>query len=126
MAETNEDGIASTSFFLSPSKVSIQKNRPDRNTTPKAVSHGTLSPNTRLYAKKALSPIPGAMAMGAFADNPTIIVARALTMQVTAINASLSIPVLSLRMSGLVKMIYAIVRNVVRPATHSILKLVCL
>ena len=48
IAEIRLAGIASTSFFLKPSKVNIKKNSPERNTIPKAVSQLTLPDNTRL------------------------------------------------------------------------------
>ena len=104
MAEINASGMASTSLRLSPSAVSIIKNTPERNTTPRAVCQVTPSPRTRLYAKNALSPMPGAMAIGALANSPTAMVARALTTQVAAITASLSMPVPSARIEGLTKM----------------------
>jgi hypothetical protein len=64
--------------------------------------------------------------MGALANIPVAMVAAAVTMQVTAIKASLSIPVAALRIRGLTNMIYAMVRNVVSPATASIRGLVFL
>ncbi len=46
-----------------------------------------------------LSPRPGAIAIGAFAKNPTVSVAAPLIIQVTAIRAFLSIPA-ALKMAG--------------------------
>ena len=48
MPEIREGGMASTSFFLRPTAVSIKKNRPDKKTTPRAVGQLTLSVMTRL------------------------------------------------------------------------------
>jgi hypothetical protein len=74
---------------------------------------------TSIYAKNALRPIPGAIAIGALAKTPVAIVAIAVTRQVTAIRAGLSIPACD-KIEGFTKMIYAIVRNVVVPAIISV------
>jgi hypothetical protein len=78
---------------------------------------------TKLYERNAFSPIPGAIAIGAFVNKPVIIVIMALTKQVTIISAGLSIPA-ALKIVGFTKIIYAIVRNVVAPATNSVLTFV--
>jgi len=110
IAEIKEGGIASTRRFLNPSNVSTRKKRPERKTAPRAVCQ-LIRPDSISEAKNALSPMPGAMAIGAFANMPTMSVAMPVAMQVAAVRACLSIrsiPDISiasrLRMDGLTKM----------------------
>jgi hypothetical protein len=105
--------------------VRIKQSRPERNTMPKPVCQDILPAETRLYARNALSPIPGAIAIGAFVKRPVMIVIMAVVTQVAIIRAALSIPA-ALKIAGFAKIIYAIVRNVVSPATISILTFVSL
>ncbi len=110
MADMMESGMASTNLLRIPNSVRIRKNNPEINTAPRAVCQ-SIFPEMSRVAKKAFSPIPGAIAMGALATTPTIIVAMPLTRHVTAMRACLSIrstPVNSmpsrLRMDGFTKM----------------------
>src|SRR5690606_20869809 len=78
---------------------------------------------TTVNAKKAFSPMPGAMPMGQLATSAMISDPSAAARQVATNTALRSMPVED-RMSGLTKMMYDIVRNVVRPATISVRALV--
>ena len=75
--------------------------------------------------KKKFSPMPGASAMGYFAHSPIRIVAAPDTTHVASSTAPKSspvgFPVKSVdSTAGCTKMMYAIVRNVVMPATTSV------
>ncbi|MNY50135.1 hypothetical protein D3C86_1856180 [compost metagenome] len=78
---------------------------------------------TTVNAKKALRPMPGAMPIGQLAISAITSEPSAAARQVATNTASRSMPVED-RMSGLTKMMYDIVRNVVRPATISVLAVV--
>ena len=102
VAILREGGMALTIFSRIPRNVRIRKMTPETKTTPSASCHATPCPRTRVKAKKALSPIPGAIMMGALAHSPMSMEDRPATMQVTVISAPLSIPVLD-RMFGFTK-----------------------
>ena len=57
-------GIASAILVLTPVRDNIKNKIPFQNTMPKAASHGISRVKQMVKAKKALSPIPGAIAMG--------------------------------------------------------------
>jgi hypothetical protein len=59
-----QSGISLTMCSRTLVSVSNRKSRPDSNTTPRAVCHGTPRPITIEYVKYALSDIPGASAIG--------------------------------------------------------------
>src|SRR5215471_15392926 len=63
-AAYNSNGIAERMSWRTPSSVSNRNATPDRNTAPSATCHGTPMPLTTAYVKYALSPMPGASAMG--------------------------------------------------------------
>ncbi len=92
---------------------------PSRNTAVNANCHEYPIPSTTVNAKNAFSPIPGARANGRFAVKAITRVAIADERAVAVKIAPKSIPV-SLKKSGFTMRIYAIVRNVVRPATTSV------
>ncbi|MCY1365308.1 hypothetical protein D9M69_521480 [compost metagenome] len=74
---------------------------------------------TTVNAKKAFRPMPGAIPMGQLAISAITSEPSAAARQVATNTALRSMPVDD-RMSGLTKMMYDIVRNVVRPATSSV------
>ncbi|MNY20349.1 hypothetical protein D3C86_1538230 [compost metagenome] len=74
---------------------------------------------TTVKAKNAFRPMPGAMPIGQLATSAITSEPSAAARQVATKTASRSMPV-DERMSGLTKMMYDIVRNVVRPATISV------
>ncbi len=78
---------------------------------------------TTVKAKKAFSPMPGAMPIGQLAISAITSEPSAAARQVATNTALRSMPVDD-RMSGFTKMMYDIVRNVVRPATISVLAVV--
>jgi hypothetical protein len=72
-----------------------------------------------VYVKYAFSPMPGASAMGYRARKPIVRLPNAAERHVAAVTAATGIPV-SDRMDGFTKMMYAIVMNVVNPASISV------
>jgi hypothetical protein len=67
--------------------------------------------------------MPGARAIGYRAKIPIARLPNAAERQVAAVTAAAGMPV-SLKIEGFTKMMYAIVRNVVRPARISVRKVV--
>lgn len=80
-------------------------------------------PFTTVYVKYALSPIPGASAIGYRATIPIIRLPNAAEMQVAAVTAASGIPA-SCRIDGFTKTMYAMVMNVVKPARISVFQFV--
>src|SRR4051794_11541119 len=66
--------------------------------------------------------MPGASAMGYFANPPIRKLPAAAERQVAAVTAARGMPV-SWRIAGFTKMLYAIVMNVVKPARISVFQL---
>ena len=64
MASLRLCGIAMTVARRAPTTLRTTKSRPEMNTAPSAVRHGTPIPRTTVKEKKALRPIPGAWAKG--------------------------------------------------------------
>ena len=87
VASLNSIGIARIRAFLTPVTVKITNIIPDKNTTPRACSQVAPIPFTNVKAKKALSPIPGAIANGAFTQRPVSPVPIIAERQVAVINA---------------------------------------
>ena len=75
-------------------------------------------PFTTPYVKYAFSPMPGAIATGYRAIAPIRMLAKPADRHVAVITAPTGMPA-SARIDGLTKMMYAIVRNVVKPAAIS-------
>ena len=121
--------IASITASRTLSSVNTRKATPEMNTRPSAVCHALEMPSApRLMTtdtKKKFSPIPGASAIGYRAYTPMKTDARADATHVATSTAPKSIPVgfpaRSVdRTAGWTTMMYAIVRNVVRPARASV------
>ena len=119
MAFLSVSGITSTIFSRKLVIVSSMNMIPSRNTAVSANCHEYPITKQTVYAKNALSPMPGANANGSFAYSPIKMVGSADMRTVVVNNAPLSIPV-SLRILGLTAKMYAMVRNVVIPAMTSV------
>ena len=114
-------GIASNMASRTLRSESIINSTPSTNTAISAICQ----PNVRpiVNAKNALIPIPGAAANGYLAYIASISVVKIEERAVAVNTAPQSIPV-TLSMLGLTTRIYAIVKNVVSPASSSVEMLV--
>ncbi|KAG1078745.1 hypothetical protein G6F40_016589 [Rhizopus arrhizus] len=119
MAERSDAGMPDTSPARTPVSDSTRNTRPEMNTAPSACCHGRPAAPTTVKAKNAFRPMPGAMPTGKLAASAITAEPSAAARQVATKTASRSMPVDD-RMSGLTKMMYDIVRKVVRPATISV------
>ena len=111
-------GIASASHPRTRNTVSSVNRTPARKIAPSAICHEYPSTLTTVKAIKAFSPMYGAMAKGRLAYSPITSVPNAAEMMVAVMDGPLGIPAAS-RMAGLTTMMYAMVRNVVKPASSS-------
>ncbi len=101
MAVRSDGGIAVASRSRSGVPEIARNSTPAQNTMPSAVGHGTCSPTTIVYAKKAFRPMPGATANGSRAYTPMRMVSRAHSSTVAVSTPSNGMPVPSLRIAGL-------------------------
>jgi hypothetical protein len=80
----------------------MSKNKtPAQKTIPSAIGHGICLPTTKLIAKKALRPIPGATAYGRFAYKPIKSVIENPSSTVAVSTPEKAIPVPDDRIDGL-------------------------
>ena len=84
-----------TIFSRIPEAVNNIKTTPETNTPDKAVCHGMPHAPATVKAKKAFRPIPGAKAIGKFANNPINNVPTIAANTVATNTAPLSIPAIA-------------------------------
>ena len=109
MANFKVLGMALMIISRTLNKLNNKKMMPLKNTAPSAVCHSWPMPRTTPYVKNAFKPMPGASAIGRFAQRPIMKQPIAAAKQVATKTAPLSMPA-SASIAGLTNMMYAMVR----------------
>ena len=118
IAWRNETGIASMIASRRPQNTNRSMTIPSMNTIAIDVCQSLLVIRGKVNATIASRPKPVASATGRFEISPIRMVTRPEPMQVAVIAAFKGIPACT-KIAGLTAIIYAIAKNVVRPALHS-------
>jgi hypothetical protein len=114
-----EAGMPSMIQRRTPVAESSRNTQPEMNTAPSACCQVNPIEPTTVKAKKAFRPMPGAIAMGQLASRAMMAEPSAPARQVATNTEPWSMPVVE-RICGLTNTMYAIVRNVVSPASNSV------